>query len=145
MAWRWVFLSRKSDGSKRPGANANQRRDDARPARAPGILLGIGLGGFVDGSVLHQVLQWHHLLSSESGYRATTVAGLEENMLADGLFHAFTWIIVVGGLWVRWRRTGEWRWARAVGLSSAGRASGGAYSTSSKASSCSAFACLSPA
>ncbi|WP_460744124.1 DUF2243 domain-containing protein [Mariniluteicoccus endophyticus] len=30
----------------------------------PGILLGIGLGGFLDGILLHQILQWHHMLSS---------------------------------------------------------------------------------
>jgi uncharacterized membrane protein len=27
------------------------------------LLLGIGLGGFFDGIVLHQILQWHHMLS----------------------------------------------------------------------------------
>jgi hypothetical protein len=53
----------------------------SRP-RAPGILLGIGLGGFVDGIVLHQILQWHHLLSSEGDYPKTTVGGLEDNTLA---------------------------------------------------------------
>jgi uncharacterized membrane protein len=82
----------------------------ARP-RAPGILLGIGLGGFVDGIVLHQILQWHHMLTSEGDYPATTVAGLETNTLADGLFHASTWAAVAAGLYVLWRRTGEWRWA----------------------------------
>ena len=56
--------------------------------RLPGLLLGVGLGGFVDGIVLHQILQWHHLLTSEGSYPATTVAGLEANTLADGLFHA---------------------------------------------------------
>ena len=30
----------------------------------PGILLGVGLGGFVDGMMLHQILQWHHTLTS---------------------------------------------------------------------------------
>ena len=30
---------------------------------AAGILFGLGLGGFVDGIVLHQLLQWHHMLS----------------------------------------------------------------------------------
>ena len=28
-----------------------------------GILFGLGLGGFFDGIVLHQVLQWHHMLT----------------------------------------------------------------------------------
>jgi len=52
--------------------------------RNAGILLGIGFGGFVDGIVLHQILQWHHMLTSEGSYPATTVAGLEANTLADG-------------------------------------------------------------
>jgi uncharacterized membrane protein len=25
--------------------------------------MGLGLGGFLDGIVLHQVLQWHHMLT----------------------------------------------------------------------------------
>jgi uncharacterized membrane protein len=82
----------------------------SRP-RAPGILLGIGLGGFVDGVVLHQILQWHHLLSSEGDYPRTTVGGLEDNTLADGLFHAATWVAVAVGIWLLWRRTTNWRWA----------------------------------
>ncbi|MGZ8935582.1 MAG: DUF2243 domain-containing protein, partial [Methylobacter sp.] len=24
-----------------------------------GVLLGIGMGGFIDGIILHQILQWH--------------------------------------------------------------------------------------
>jgi uncharacterized membrane protein len=82
----------------------------SRP-RAPGILVGIGLGGFVDGIVLHQILQWHHLLSSEADYPKTTVRGLEDNTLADGLFHAATWVAVAVGIWLLWRRTTNWRWA----------------------------------
>jgi uncharacterized membrane protein len=82
----------------------------SRP-RAPGILIGIGLGGFVDGIVLHQILQWHHLLSSEGDYPETTVRGLEDNTLADGLFHAATWVAVAVGIWLLWRRTTNWRWA----------------------------------
>ena len=34
-----------------------------QPPVMPGLLLGLGLGGFVDGIVLHQVLQWHHMLT----------------------------------------------------------------------------------
>ena len=62
----------------------------------PGILLGMGLGGFVDGIVLHQILQWHHMLTSAGGHPASTVAGLETNTLWDGLFHAATWLATVG-------------------------------------------------
>jgi uncharacterized membrane protein len=85
--------------------------EDVTRPRAPGVLLGIGLGGFVDGIVFHQILQWHHMLSSEGGYPPTTVAGLETNTVWDGLFHAFTWVAVAVGIWILWRRTTEWRWA----------------------------------
>ena len=34
------------------------------PLIAAGVLMGAGLGGFVDGIVLHQILQWHNMLSS---------------------------------------------------------------------------------
>jgi uncharacterized membrane protein len=70
------------------------------PASA-GILFGLGLGGFFDGIVLHQILQWHHLLSSR--VRPDSVPALELNTLADGLFHASTWLFVVAGLAVLWR------------------------------------------
>jgi uncharacterized membrane protein len=56
--------------------------------------MGVGLGGFVDGIVLHQLLQWHHLLSDADGYPANTVRGLEDNTVADGLFHTATWLVV---------------------------------------------------
>jgi len=62
------------------------------------VLLGVGLGGFVDGIVLHQVLQWHHMLTATGDHPADTVAGLEANTLADGLFHAATWVFVVAGI-----------------------------------------------
>jgi uncharacterized membrane protein len=67
------------------------------------VLLGVGLGGFVDGIFLHQILQWHHMLTSTGDHPADTVAGLEANTLADGLFHAATWVFVVAGIVVLWR------------------------------------------
>ena len=63
-----------------------------------GILLGIGFGGFADGIVLHQLLQWHHMLTSSGDHPATTVAGLETNTLWDGLFHVSTWIAALVGI-----------------------------------------------
>jgi uncharacterized membrane protein len=96
-----------------------------RPARltAPGLLLGVGLGGFVDGIVLHQILQWHHMLTSEGSHPASTVAGLEANTLADGLFHAAAWLAVLGGLWALWSATRHgavWSFRRLAGLMLAG-------------------------
>lgn len=105
------FRSR-DDGQHRCSvpASASRTRPDRREAeaavsrpRTPGILIGVGLGGFIDGIVLHQILQWHHLLSSEGDYPTTTVGGLEDNTLADGLFHAATWVAVAVGIWLFWR------------------------------------------
>ena len=63
-----------------------------------GILLGVGFGGFVDGIVLHQILQWHHMLTSTGDHPATTVAGLEVNTAWDGAFHAATWLAALAGV-----------------------------------------------
>jgi uncharacterized membrane protein len=76
---------------------ATQR--DHRPSKTSGLLLGLGLGGFIDGIVLHQILQWHHMVSHVDAYPPTTLAGLETNTLADGFFHIGTWLLVVGG-WI---------------------------------------------
>lgn len=70
--------------------------------RTSGILFGIGLGGFFDGIVLHQILQWHHMVSHVDDYPTTTVAGLEANTLADGFFHAATYLITIAALVVLW-------------------------------------------
>jgi uncharacterized membrane protein len=77
-----------------------------------GILLGLGLGGFFDGIVLHQLLQWHHLLTS-AGYPPDSVANLEVNTLWDGLFHAATYVFTLSGLAILWRRAraGHGRWS----------------------------------
>ena len=65
------------------------------PPRTSGLLFGLGLGGFLDGIVLHQILQWHHMVSAETA--PTTLAGLETNTLADGFFHLATWGCVLAG------------------------------------------------
>lgn len=65
-----------------------------------GVLAGLGIGGFFDGIVLHQILQWHHMVSDV--YPVTTVAGLEINTLGDGLFHVATYIFTLTGLFLLW-------------------------------------------
>ncbi|MCK8678707.1 MULTISPECIES: DUF2243 domain-containing protein [Streptomyces] len=83
----------------------------ARGLRLPGIVLGVGLGGFVDGILLHQLLQWHHMLTSTDTdrigvryYPADTVAGLEMNTVWDGIFHTVCWLAVLTGLAVLYAR-----------------------------------------
>jgi uncharacterized membrane protein len=87
-----------------------------RSADLPSFVLGLGLGGFIDGIVLHQVLQWHHLLTGDRGGEPmTTVAGLEANTLADGVFHLATWALVALGTgmmlraWQRGEPAPPWR------------------------------------
>lgn len=63
--------------------------EDRHFPTAAGILLGLGLGGFFDGIVLHQILQWHHMATS-AGYPADSLENLKLNTLLDGLFHAST-------------------------------------------------------
>jgi len=53
------------------------------PPKASGLLYGLGFGGFIDGIVLHQILQWHHMVSHVDDYPVTTMAGLEVNTVAD--------------------------------------------------------------
>ncbi len=79
------------------------------PAAAPAFLFGMGVGGFVDGIVLHQLLQWHHMLSHTESGNTKTVAGLELNTLADGLFHSAMWVLVVAAaaLAIRARQQGR--------------------------------------
>ena len=68
-----------------------------------GILFGLGLGGFFDGIIFHQVLQWHHMLTS-GGYPANSVYNLQINTLWDGIFHLSTYVFVLLGLIILWRR-----------------------------------------
>ena len=66
-----------------------------------GILFGLGLGGFFDGIVLHQILQWHHMLSS--WYPVNTIENLRLNTFWDGIFHSSTYLFLVAGLFILWR------------------------------------------
>jgi uncharacterized membrane protein len=72
-----------------------------RPIIAAGILLGVGLGGFVDGIVFHQLLQTHNMLSAV--LPPDTLVNAKINMVWDGLFHALTWLCTTIGLAVLWR------------------------------------------
>ena len=81
----------------------NRHEIDVRFPVAAGVMLGIGLGGFFDGIILHQVLQWHHMLTS-AGYPADSVRNFQINTFWDGLFHVTTYIFMLAGLLVLWRR-----------------------------------------
>ncbi|MEU7818145.1 DUF2243 domain-containing protein [Pseudonocardia sp. NPDC049154] len=97
-------------------ARAVTRRAGRRNALA-GVLLGLGAVAFVDETVFHQLLHWHHFYD-----RASSAAGL----VSDGIFHAFSWFATVAALFLlaALRRDGEVRPVRVVGGALAG---GGAF------------------
>ena len=77
-----------------------------RPLITAGVALGIGMGGFVDGIVLHQLLQIHNMLSAKYPTRGIPpeelVINLQINMFWDGLFHVLTWVMTAVGLALLW-------------------------------------------
>lgn len=72
--------------------------DRPAPPLAWSVVLGFALGGFFDGILLHQILQWHHLLSL-----VPAVGDLRAQVLWDGLFHALHYVLAAVGLWGLWR------------------------------------------
>ncbi|GHF65599.1 putative membrane protein [Amycolatopsis bartoniae] len=70
-----------------------------------GVLVGVGIAAFVDETVFHQLLHWHHFYD-----KSTSDIGL----VSDGLFHAFGWFAVVLGLVLMadLRRRGTLSWRR---------------------------------
>jgi uncharacterized membrane protein len=71
------------------------------PLISAGLLIGAGLGGFVDGIVLHQILQWHNMLSNK--LPPDNLVAAKVNMYWDGMFHAAVWVMTAIGLTVLWR------------------------------------------
>lgn len=70
--------------------------------RWAGLLIGFAMGGFFDGILLHQILQWHHLLSLVPG-----AGDLGRQVLFDGLFHGLMYLVAAAGLWLLWRGRSE--------------------------------------
>jgi uncharacterized membrane protein len=70
-----------------------------------GLLFGLGVAAFVDETVFHQLLHWHHFYD-----KSTADAGL----VSDGLLHALSWFATVAALFllVDARRRGPVRAAR---------------------------------
>jgi len=67
------------------------RISDSTPSRIylSGVLAGVGIAAFIDETVFHQILHWHHFYDKSSP---------DLGLVSDGLFHAFGWFAVVAGL-----------------------------------------------
>ena len=68
---------------------------------AAGTVIGIGMGGFIDGILFHQIFQFHNMLSARVS--TDTLVGAKVNMVWDGLFHAGVWIATAVGITMLWR------------------------------------------
>jgi len=55
---------------------------------SPGVVLGLGIGGFIDGIALHQIAQWHNMGSAK--VPPITMEATTQNMASDGWFHVAT-------------------------------------------------------
>ena len=75
--------------------NGAQRKG---PLTSSGMLLGIGLGGFIDGIVFHQILQSHNMLSNK--IPVTDLISAKINMTWDGYFHLAVWLMTVAGIYL---------------------------------------------
>jgi uncharacterized membrane protein len=67
-----------------------------RASTRAGVVIGVGMGGFVDGILLHQILEWHNMGSSV--LPPSTMDAMRTNMRWDGLFHAAVWIVTLAGV-----------------------------------------------
>ncbi len=80
------------------------------PLIAAGVLMGAGLGGFLDGIMLHQILQWHNMLSAQ--IPPNDLVSAKVNMTWDGYFYGGVWILTIIGLGFLWgagaRRNVPW-------------------------------------
>src|SRR3954451_17258422 len=66
-------------------------------SKAAGVILGMGLGGFVDGILLHQILHWHNMGSAV--LPPVTIDAMAANMRWDGFFHAGVWLLTLTGVY----------------------------------------------
>jgi uncharacterized membrane protein len=90
-----------------------------RPLTTAGVLIGVGLGGLIDGILLHQILGWHHLVCSTATCQADTVFALKEQNTADGYFHLVVWSVTIAGIALLFRACridhGNGSWQHLVG------------------------------
>lgn len=82
-------------------ANPNSTLLSPVPLTTAAMVIGIGLGGFIDGILLHQILQWHEMLSAK--IPNTEYVGKSINMFWDGIFHFFCLLVTLAGIVLLWK------------------------------------------
>ncbi len=84
---------------ERESQELHMHRRQTRSVLFTGILIGIGIAGFVDETLFHQLLQWHTF------YWATDEHG---RILSDGLFHLVSTLLLLWGLLRVWQGRAHW-------------------------------------
>ena len=92
------------------------------PVVAMSLILGIGLGGFIDAIILHQLLQWHQMISNI--LPPTTLTSKSINMFWDGVFEAVTWIYTFIGVLLMWHSRTQSRLTTSTAVFTGGLISG---------------------
>ena len=82
------------------------------PRVTGGVVLGLGLGGFIDGITLHQIAQWHNMGSAV--LPPHTMEAMSQNMVWDGEFHFATWVLTVVGIFMMWNAAHAGRLTRSA-------------------------------
>ncbi|GAB6990095.1 DUF2243 domain-containing protein [Paenibacillus pini] len=95
--------------------DSNRARYSARNLWT-GLLFGLGVVAFIDETVFHQLLHWHHFYD-----KSTSNMGL----VSDGIFHAFSWFATIASSFMfadLRRRNAVWltRWWSGVLLGGGG-------------------------
>lgn len=81
--------------------NPNVKVLSPTPLTTAAMVLGIGIGGFIDGIILHQILQWHEMISNKMP--PVTLVAKSVNMFWDGIFHFYTLLVTIVGIILLWR------------------------------------------
>ncbi|HYE06006.1 MAG TPA: DUF2243 domain-containing protein [Planctomycetota bacterium] len=82
-------------------AEDGARGTDAGALAWSATLLGFGLGSFLDGIVLHQILQLHGFISNS--LPPETLLAKSANMFWDGIFFLVTFVVTMAGVVSLWR------------------------------------------
>ena len=94
------------------GEDAGPRLSNAQRNMISGIFLGVGVAAFLDETVFHQLLHWHHFYDKSTPGVA---------LVSDGLFHAFSWFATIAALFLfadlrRVRALHKRRWTAGIFL-----------------------------
>jgi uncharacterized membrane protein len=71
------------------------------PLLSAALITGIGFGDFIDGILLHQILQWHEMISAK--LPPTDYVNKSINMFWDGIFHAVAFAVTFVGVIQLWK------------------------------------------